>query len=72
MICLNMLEGINQFYLLMWFNKTRLETPFKHILFDKLFTCVQTRAYIQSIKEFIKWDSERSLDDLFKFVSQHI
>ena len=24
-----MLEGINQFYMLMWFKKTRLETPFK-------------------------------------------
>ena len=28
-ICLNELEGIKQFYLLMWFKKTRLETPFK-------------------------------------------
>ena len=28
-ICLNVLEGIKQFYLLMWFEKTRLETPFK-------------------------------------------
>ena len=28
-VCLNVLEGINQFYLLMWFKKTRLETPFK-------------------------------------------
>ena len=28
-ICLNMLEGIKQFYLLMWFKKKRLETPFK-------------------------------------------
>ena len=28
-ICLNVLEGIKQFYLLMWFGKTRLETPFK-------------------------------------------
>ena len=28
-ICLNMLEGMKQFYLLMWFKKTRLETPFK-------------------------------------------
>ena len=27
--CLNVLEGINQIYLLMWFKKTRLETPFK-------------------------------------------
>ena len=28
-ICLNVLEGIKQFYLLMLFKKTRLETPFK-------------------------------------------
>ena len=28
-ICLNVLEGIKQFYLLMWFEKTRLETPLK-------------------------------------------
>ena len=28
-ICLNVLEGIKQFFLLMWFEKTRLETPFK-------------------------------------------
>ena len=28
-ICLNVLEGIRQFYLLMWFKKTGLETPFK-------------------------------------------
>ena len=28
-ICLNVLEGIKQFYLLMWFKKTQLETQFK-------------------------------------------
>ena len=28
-ICLNVLKGIKQFYLSMWFKKTRLETPFK-------------------------------------------
>ena len=28
-IYLNVLEGIKQFDLLMWFKKTRLETPFK-------------------------------------------
>ena len=28
-ICLNVLEGIKQLYLFMWFKKTRLETPFK-------------------------------------------
>ena len=26
-ICLNVLEDIKQFYLLMWYKKTRLETP---------------------------------------------
>ena len=28
-VCLNVLEGIKQSYLLMWFKKTRPETPFK-------------------------------------------
>ena len=28
-ICLNVLEGIKLFYLLMWFKKTRLKTPLK-------------------------------------------
>ena len=28
-ICLNVLEGIKQLYFLIWFKKTRLETPFK-------------------------------------------
>ena len=28
-ICLNVLVGIKQFHMLMWFKKTRLETPFK-------------------------------------------
>ena len=28
-ICMNVLESIQQFYLLMWLKKTRLETPFK-------------------------------------------
>ena len=28
-ICLNVLEGIKQSYLIMWFKKIRLETPFK-------------------------------------------
>ena len=27
--CLNVFEGINQFYLSMWFKNIRLETPFK-------------------------------------------
>ena len=28
-ICLHVLQGIEQFYLLMWFKKNRLETPIK-------------------------------------------
>ena len=28
-ICLNVMEGTKQFYLLMWFKKNLLETPFK-------------------------------------------
>ena len=27
--CMNVLGGIKQFYLLIWFKKIRLETPFK-------------------------------------------
>ena len=38
-ICLNVLEGINQFYLLLWFKETRLETTFKG---DNLKTLVKT------------------------------
>ena len=38
-ICLNVLEGINQFFLLMWFKKIRLETPFKG---DNVKTLVKT------------------------------
>ena len=38
-ICLNVLEGIKQFYLLMWFKNTRLETPFKG---DNVKTLVKT------------------------------
>ena len=38
-ICLNVLEGIKQFYLLMWFKKTRLETPFTG---DNVKTLVKT------------------------------
>ena len=41
-ICLNELEGIKQFYLLMWFKKTRLETPFKS---DNVKAFVKTSNY---------------------------
>ena len=38
-ICLNVLEGTKQFYLLIWFKKIRLETPFKG---DKVNALVKT------------------------------
>ena len=38
-ICLNVFEGIKQFYLLMWMKKIRLETPFKG---DNVKTLVKT------------------------------
>ena len=41
-ICLNVFEGIKQFYLLMWFKKTRLETPFKG---DNVKALVKTSNY---------------------------
>ena len=37
-----MLEGIKQFYLVMWFKKTRLETPFKD---DKVKALVKTSNF---------------------------
>ena len=38
-VCLNVLEGIKQFYLSMSFKKTRLETPFKG---DNVKTLIKT------------------------------
>ena len=41
-ICLNVFQGIKQVYLLMWFKKTRLETPFKG---DNVTALVKTSNY---------------------------
>ena len=41
-ICLNVFEGIKQFYLLMWFKNTRLETPLKG---DNVKALVKTSKY---------------------------
>ena len=41
-ICLNVLEGISEFYFLMWFKKIRLETPFKG---DNVKALVKTSNY---------------------------
>ena len=48
-ICLNVLEGIKQFYLLMWFKKTRLETPFKG---DNVKVLVKTSNFVNSVLYF--------------------
>ena len=54
-ICLNVLEGIKQVYLLMWFNKTRLETPFKGVAIKVLIKrqIVKTWSFI-SLRKFRK------------------
>ena len=44
--CLNVLEGINQFYLIMWFKKNRLETPFKG---DSVKALIKTFAFGSSV-----------------------
>ena len=48
-ICLSMLEDIKQFYMLMWFKKTRLETPFKG----------------DNVKAFVKTSNCENLGPLF-------
>ena len=50
-ICLNVLEGIKQFYLLMWSKKTRLETPFKG---DNVKALVKTSNYENLVLYFSK------------------
>ena len=46
-IFLNVLEGIKQFHLSMWFKKTRLETPFKG---DNVKALIKKR---QSVKTWV-------------------
>ena len=50
--CLNVLEGIEQFYLLMCFRKTRLETTFK---------CVNVKALVKTsnCENFVLYFSEK-------------
>ena len=50
--CLNGLEGIEQFYLLMCFKKTRLETPLK---------CVNVKALVKTsnCENFVLYFSEK-------------
>ena len=54
-IYLNVLEGIKQFYLLMWFKKIRLETPFIGDNVKTLVKCqiVKTWSFI-SLRKFRK------------------
>ena len=51
-ICLNVLEGIKQFYLLLWFKKIRLETPFK---------CDNVKALVETSKNLVLYFSEKVL-----------
>ena len=51
-ICLNVLAGIKQFYLLMWIKKTRLETPFKG---DNVKALVET----SNCENFVLYFSEK-------------
>ena len=44
-ICLNVLEGINQFYLLIWFKKNRLETGDNVKALTKTSDCENTVLY---------------------------
>ena len=54
-ICLNVFEGIKQFYLLMWFKKTRLETPFKG---DNVKALVKTSNYENLVFYFSEKDQK--------------
>ena len=78
-ICLNLLEGIKQYNLSMWFMKTRLETPFKgdnvYKSIDKRPNCEKLVLYfsekVQKIAAFamLFWFSviEQSLENVFGF-----
>ena len=63
-ICLNVLEGIKQFYLLMWFKKTRLETPFK---------CDNVKALVKNVKlwkhgPLFHWESSENCSVCYAFL----
>ena len=54
-ICLNVLEGIKQFYLLMWFKKKRLEMLFKGDNVKALIKCqIVTNWSFISLRKFRK------------------
>ena len=61
-ICLNVLEGTKQFYLLMWFKKTRLETPFKGDNLKALVKCQIVKTW-----SFISLRKLRKLQNLLCF-----
>ena len=63
-ICLNVLEGIKDFYMLMWFKKTRLETAFKG---DCVKALVKT-SQIVKIWSFISLIKFRKLQHLLCFL----
>ena len=51
-ICLNVLEGIKQFYLLMWFKKLLLDTPFKCDNVKALILVLYVLEKVQKIAAF--------------------
>ena len=62
-ICLTVFEGFKQFYLLMWFKKTRLDTPFKG---DKVKALVKRQ--IVKTWSFISLRKTRKLQHLLCFI----
>ena len=55
-ICPHVLEGIKQYYLLMWFKKTRLETPFKG---DNVKALVKT-SYCENLVLYFSEKAQKS------------
>ena len=64
-ICLNVLEDIKQFYLLMWFKKNRLETPFKG---DDVKALTKTSIYENLVPYFSEKVKETAVFAMVFFV----
>ena len=77
-ICLNVLEGIKQFYFSMWFKKNRQETPFKGdnvraliktSNFEKLVLYLSEKSQKNAASAMLFWFSvtKQSLENVFDF-----
>ena len=64
-ICLNVLEDIKQFYLLMWFKKTRLEPLFKG---DDVKTLIKTSNRENCVLYFSKKNKKNAVFAMLFFV----